>query len=135
MPQKSATIALLNDNKVLLLKRGDTAPWQPNKFCLVGGGVEDNESLLDAAIRETNEEVGINIDRSLLKDIVISYNNGYSKVVFYCLLQDSKVVLNYEHSFYDWFDFDSCLKLYRKNLLVPRLIRTLSVLHDNKIIR
>ena len=134
MPQKSATIALVDNGKVLLLKRGDTAPWQPNKFCLVGGGVDDKESLLDAAIRETNEEVGINLDRPLLKDIVISYNNGYSKVVFYYFLQDREVVLNYEHSFYDWFDFNSCLKLYKQNLLVPRLIRTLSVLHDNKII-
>jgi len=134
MSQKSATIALIDNGKVLLLKRGDTAPWQPNKYCLVGGGVDDKESLLDAAVRETEEEVGISLARNSVKDIVISYNNGYSKIVFFCFLQNANIILNYEHSYYNWFDYSSCLKLYKQNLLVPRLIRTLSVLHDSKII-
>lgn len=135
MAQKSATIAIVKDNKVLLLKRGDTAPWMPNKYCLVGGGVDKNESLIDAVIRETKEE----IDHDLIgKDILsynISYNDKYIKTVFVCLVDDIKINLNYEHSEYKWADFNECLKLYRKKLLVPRLIRTITVLRDSGIVQ
>ena len=48
---------IVEDNKVLLNKHGDTAFW---KFC--GGKVEDYETdLIANAEREVNEEMGISI--------------------------------------------------------------------------
>lgn len=135
MPQKSATIALLNSGKVLLLKRGNSAPWQPNKFCLVGGGVDDNESLLDAALRETREEVGIDLDKTSVRDIVVNYNHGYSKVVFFAEEIKYPVILNYEHSEYGWFTYDDCLKMYNQKVLVPRLLCVLKNLFQKGLIR
>jgi len=134
MSQKSATIALLNSGKVLLLKRGSSAPWQPNKFCLIGGGIDRDESLLDAALREANEEVGINLDKNSIKDITVNYNNGYSKVVFFAEDIKCPIVLNYEHSEYGWFTYGDCLKMYNQKMLVPRLLCVLKNLFQKGLI-
>lgn len=49
---------IVEDNKVLVNKHGDTAFW---KFC--GGRVEDfNSSLQENAAREAKEEMGIGIE-------------------------------------------------------------------------
>lgn len=134
MPQKSATIALLNSGKILLLKRGSTAPWQPNKYCLVGGGVDDNESLIDAAIRETKEEIDLSLDKLSIKELNVCYYNGYSKIVFYSFVKNISVNLNYEHSEYLWASYDDCMKLYDAGKLVPRLKKTVKELQKHGVL-
>lgn len=134
MAQKSATIAIVKDNKVLLLKRGDTAPWMPNKYCLVGGGIDENESLIDAVIRESQEEIGVSIQKSLIESFVVTYKNNYSKTVFLTKVSDLNIRLNYEHSDHIWCDYDSCEKLYNQKLLVPRLFSVIKTLAAKKII-
>lgn len=47
---------------VLLQERDEHAPVEPNKWCLVGGGVEDEESPEAAAYRELKEETGVVCD-------------------------------------------------------------------------
>lgn len=42
--------------RVLLLLRGPTAPWMPNRWNLPGGKIERGESSLEAAMRETREK-------------------------------------------------------------------------------
>jgi 8-oxo-dGTP pyrophosphatase MutT (NUDIX family) len=129
MSQKSATVAVINNNKILLLKRGSTAPWNPNKYCLVGGGVDNNESLEDCALREASEEIGINLDRSYLDSVLVSYSNYTKKVFFYPHNLNQDIVLNYEHSEYVWLSYSEC-KIYRKNnLLVPSLPKVLTKLN------
>ncbi len=54
----TAVMLVVYKNKILILRRSNTAPWQPNKWNLPGGGIH-NESALDAAIRECQEEAGI----------------------------------------------------------------------------
>lgn len=134
MPQKSSTIALFNSGKVLLLKRGSSAPWQPNKYCLVGGGVDNGETLEDAALREANEEIGINLNKESLLPYTIAYSNTYTKIVFASIVTNIHIQLNYEHSEYGWFDYKSCVRMYKQKLLVPRLMKTLSTFHDSNIL-
>lgn len=134
MSQKSATIALIQNNKVLLLKRGTSAPWQPDKFCLVGGGVDKKESLKDAAIREAFEEVSVIISKENVKYYRIKFNNGYSKLVFYSFIDSQEILLNFEHSEYRWLNFADCVRLHKQKKLVPRLIRTLRVLNNKGIL-
>lgn len=45
--------------RVLLVKRGPTAPWAPNLWGLPGGYIEAGETPADAVVRELSEEVGI----------------------------------------------------------------------------
>lgn len=45
--------------RVLLLLRGPTAPWLPNRWNLPGGGIEYGESPEDAARRELAEEADL----------------------------------------------------------------------------
>ena len=48
-----------SDPKILVLKRGMTAPWKPGAWNLPGGIHEEGESVLKTAIRELEEETGI----------------------------------------------------------------------------
>lgn len=61
MPSVAAIIAIIDDGKVLLTKREDFEVW-----CLPGGGVEDGESLAEAAIREAKEETGLDVELTRL---------------------------------------------------------------------
>lgn len=61
MPSVAAIVAILNDGKILLTRREDFEVW-----CLPGGGVEDGESLAEAAIREAKEETGLDVELTRL---------------------------------------------------------------------
>jgi len=127
--QKSSTVALVHKNKVLLLKRGSTAPWNPDKYCLPGGKLEHNETLLDCAVRELSEETGIVLSHSELKSVTINYPK-YSKIVFYATsTKEYSVKLNWEHSGYIWASIKeiSCLEI------VPGLWTTIQTLRDLEV--
>lgn len=132
MSQKSITIGIVNNNKVLLLKRGESAPYQPNKYCLPGGGVEKGESLVNAIIRETLEETNLTFTRENLRRLVVSYKDGRTRLIYAAKVTDPIVVLNYEHSDYVWLDYDSCWKYYHQGFLVPYLITKLKTLHERE---
>lgn len=129
MNQKTATVAILNNNKILLLKRGNTAPWNPNKFCLPGGHCDSNESLENCATRETFEETGLILDCKLLDSFLVSYSNYSKKVFFYSHNINQQISLNYEHSEYVWLHYNEC-KFYReKKLFVPSLAKVINKLN------
>ncbi|MFF2480901.1 NUDIX hydrolase [Paenibacillus sp. NPDC058071] len=53
----SAAAIVINDNNEILLIKGPRRGWE-----MPGGQVEEGESLIQAAIRETKEESGIDIE-------------------------------------------------------------------------
>ena len=53
----SAATIVINDNNEILLIKGPRRGWE-----MPGGQVEEGESLKEAAIRETKEETGIDIE-------------------------------------------------------------------------
>lgn len=61
MPGVAVNVAVIQDGKILLTKREDFEIW-----CLPSGGVEEGESLAEAAIRETKEETGIDVELTRL---------------------------------------------------------------------
>jgi ADP-ribose pyrophosphatase YjhB (NUDIX family) len=61
MPGIAVNVAVLHERKILLTKREDFEVW-----CLPSGGVEEGESLAEAAIRETREETGVDVELTRL---------------------------------------------------------------------
>ena len=61
MPNLAVNIAVLHEGKILLTQREDFETW-----ILPSGGVEDGESLAQAAIRETREETGPDVELTRL---------------------------------------------------------------------
>lgn len=91
------------EEKVLLLKRGAGAPWEPNKWSLVGGKVEQGETPEDGARRETFEETGLKIEK-FIGDFVIRTEGDQIQYVFVTSLEgEPAVVINGEHTAWGWF--------------------------------
>lgn len=95
----TAIIALFYNDRVLILQRGSTAPWEPNKWSLVGGGVDKGETPLEAVKREVFEEVGLKPTN--IKFIKELKTNDIGTIVYYIgdLVSD-EVELDYENSHY-----------------------------------
>ena len=64
MIRLAATVAIVQDDKVLLAKREDFEVW-----CLPGGMVDVGESLAETAVREAHEETGLTVEITRLVGI------------------------------------------------------------------
>jgi len=85
---KSAGLVIVQDKKILLLHPTNAA-WQ-GTYSIPKGEIEDFETPLDAAIRETREEIGIEIKPEWVEKQepgVVLYKNKrgktYKKVFWY----------------------------------------------------
>ena len=117
--QKNITNIVTDGERVLLLKRGSTAPWMPNKYCFPGGKIEDGENIVVAGLRELKEETGISYPESIVEYIDVKFRSNYSKRVLLLKYKDlPKVKLNWEHSDYEWV---SIKNIFDRNDLVPSI--------------
>ncbi|MDF0531380.1 NUDIX domain-containing protein [Tsukamurella sp. 8F] len=68
-PRVSARVLLFDPEGAVLLIRGHDpqVPGSPGFWFSVGGGVDEGEELVDAAVREVYEETGLRLDRALLR--------------------------------------------------------------------
>ena len=73
----SAATIVLNDQKEILLIKGPMRGWE-----MPGGIVEEGESLKDAAIRETKEESGIDIEDLKFCGIFQNVNKSICNTLF-----------------------------------------------------
>ena len=64
MPFLTVCVVVFRESKILLTKRDDFRIW-----CLPSGGVEDRETVAEAAIRETKEETGLEVELTRLVGI------------------------------------------------------------------
>lgn len=67
-------LLLEKDNKVLLLKRANTG-WMDGFWHVPGGGLEENESLAHAVVREAYEELDIIVDHTKVKLMYVMHLN------------------------------------------------------------
>lgn len=62
----SSGLVIICKNRILLV-HSTNSPWK-NSYGIPKGHVKDGESLLDAAIRETKEEVGLTVSKDCITD-------------------------------------------------------------------
>jgi 8-oxo-dGTP diphosphatase len=107
--KKNVVAIIVNeDNKILLLKRSsDPKIWMPSKWALVGGGIEKDETPLQAIKREIQEEIGLEIDK-FIKTFTMNRNAGSIEHMFACRYDGdpTDIRLNEENTNYGWYDVD-----------------------------
>jgi len=95
---ESAGLLIIQDNK-MLLAHPTKAPWY-GTYTIPKGKVEEGESYIDTAIRETKEEVGIEIDKSDIEDTynIIDYIDEkgkiYKKVYYFLVYPKEKIKID-----------------------------------------
>ncbi len=109
----SAGLAILHDNKILLV-HPTNAPWY-GSYSIPKGEVNAEENIVDAAFRETEEEIGIRFNKKNLMNVSpnpIHYQSkskkSYKKVYYFIIqlsesLDLSKCKLQLEEV--DWVGF------------------------------
>jgi len=70
----AAAVAIIEDEKILMLKRSDNKKWT-----MPGGTLEFGESLTDCAIREASEETGLDIE---ITDVIGTYTDPNIRVAY-----------------------------------------------------
>jgi 8-oxo-dGTP pyrophosphatase MutT (NUDIX family) len=78
-------VILRRDRRILLLRRaGDT--WASGQLCLPSGHLEEGESVVAAAVRETFEETGIALDPAGLRHVLSIHQRhpatGHARIGF-----------------------------------------------------
>ena len=110
----SAGIILFNNNKrrMFLLLNYPSKHWD-----FVKGKIEEGETLHETAIRETNEETGINDVEFLegFKEEIEYYFRAdnqdiHKKVIFFLgKTKTLDIILSHEHLDFVWLDYDNAL--------------------------
>ena len=70
---KTAGIIIFKESKVLLVRHQDKSDHMVGKYGIPAGRINDNESDIDAAIRELEEETGLIADKEKLRAIPKTY--------------------------------------------------------------
>lgn len=77
-------VVIINEkNEILLQKRSRQKRTNPNKWGICGGKVDLNETPIDAGVRETLEEIGINLNKEELKFLSMDTNEKMHFTVYY----------------------------------------------------
>ena len=111
---ESAGLLIIHDNKILL--EHPTKSKQVGTFSIPKGKLEDGETHLEAAIRETFEEIGVSINNELIDPTphLIKYINKNGKCVkkltYFVVKLDEKIEVGElqteEVDFADYIDID-----------------------------
>lgn len=91
--------------QMLVVRRSSTDPYHAGSWDVPGGQVEPGEEFSSAAVRETREEVGLQLVDPLLIFATSDIRDGVSKTwLFYTarLQAGDPIVLGDEHDAYTW---------------------------------
>ncbi len=135
----SASVVPIKDSKILLQLRTDT-----NKWGLIGGGINYDETILETAARELKEETNLEAINYTLIGIYSQFNITYENkdkvnaftLVFICELinENSSNYNDGETLDLKWFSIDQIRKLNLWNNKVLEICQdTFTFLENNKV--
>lgn len=108
-------------HKFLLLKRAANENLYPGIWQIVTGRIERREKAFETALREVNEESGLNPERLFVLPHTTTFYSPRTDAIsliplFVCLVDDSNVTLSKEHDEFMWLDaVKASRKLYFKS--------------------
>ncbi len=131
------TIICPKSNRMVLALRSPDSGNEPNTWCGFGGMMQNAETPLQAAKRETMEESEIEPDTVLKESFFVDQNvpntpPGFKFYNFLAILEDElKPTINDEHSIYKWYRIP---QLYGINLHsgVKRMLEDPKSIHTLK---
>lgn len=106
-------VMLQKNNKVILTKRLKEG-WGYGEYALPGGGVESNETIMQAAMREIKEELDVIVkpkDLKILHVMHLAQDHPYECIVFFLKTEkwqgDIKNAEPHKHALVEWFALDN----------------------------
>lgn len=97
----TAVVVVKHKGRVLIVQRGDTSPWMPNKWSLVGGIVDSGEDIQSAAAREVFEETGIRLQSLKFYRLIEDKEDG--DMFFFTAVSPTETVkIDWENQAYAW---------------------------------
>jgi len=107
---ESSGLVIIKDNKILLA-HPTRQKWY-GSFTIPKGKICDGENKIDAAIRETKEEIGVEINKDLIdkEENIIEYRTKkgylYKKVYYYVVnIDDIDIDIRVDNIEINWADF------------------------------
>lgn len=137
--QYSDVILINSKNEILFTVRNKNDNFEPGKYCLPGGHIEEDEEPGAAAVRELEEETGISLKESQIQ-LCGQYFDRKSHINYFCAHYDGDPVVldEREQQQFEWVSIDDVndkpllmnLKENFKNIIeIPKSI--LNPLADN----
>ena len=122
--QSVHTWIMNSKGEFLIQKRSPNKKTFPNMWSQTGGGVDEGETTLQAALRECNEELGISIDLNNI-ELILSFKRKFDFVDVWLVKQDidiSNIVLQEEEvSEVKWSSIDEIRELMKTDKLAKSI--------------
>lgn len=151
---KAVSIAVIFQNQILLVKRGNQQKTGAGLWQLPGGKVSENEDSINAAVRELEEEVGIITSNNHLHhivDLVDTWIKGgtsdfITMGIYYLNVKDKSYLLAPEFQEASWLNISDLftnsrriyfgstsryLKMLRRYFLIHRPLKVISEIINN----
>lgn len=105
--QYSDVILINSKNEILFTVRNKNDNFEPGKYCLPGGHIEEDEEPAAAAVRELEEETGISLKESQIKPCG-QYFDRKSHINYFCAHYDGDPVVldEREQQQFEWVSID-----------------------------
>jgi NADH pyrophosphatase NudC (nudix superfamily) len=107
-PSPAVIVAVVNAGKILLTRSVD---WKHQYWGLIAGHVKSGETAEEAAIREVQEEVGLQIHDLMFCATFALDSRGLLMIGFKAATEDKKVTMSQELEKAQWFKLDEPLPL------------------------
>jgi len=106
VPRSSIVVLVDKEDKTLILLRPGGAHWAPFKWGFPGGKIEDGESALEAALRETKEETQLDITNLKLLNLEVDK----PLATYYTRDYTGTIQIDHEHEAWAWVSRDEIEK-------------------------